>query len=130
MFGEALGSQGVGPREMVWAWMGVGQMCSWFGLGRGNGPRMNPDGNPHSHVTVGANPYNFSSRHAAGVQFAWGDGSVRTVKFGRTVPTTSQFVQTLANPFPAGMELTDWGLLQQISGRKDGLTNDANSLLE
>jgi prepilin-type N-terminal cleavage/methylation domain-containing protein len=130
MFGEALGSQGVGPREFVWSWIGVGQMCSWFGLGRGNGPRLNPDGTPDTFVTIGANPYNFSSRHAAGVQFAWGDGSVRTVKFAQTVPTRTLFNQTFSNPFPAGVVESDWGLLQQISGRKDGYNLDANIILE
>jgi len=83
-------------------------------------------------VTIGANPYNFSSRHAAGVQFSWGDGSVRTVKFGQTVPTQAQFNQTFSVPWAAnsGLELTDWGLLQQIAGRRDGLNNDPSSILE
>ena len=66
------------------------------------------------------------------MQFAWGDGSVRLVKFGQTVPTSAQFNKTFNIPFnPADqLELTDWGLLQQIVGRKDGNNNDAASILE
>jgi len=130
LFGELLGGQGVGARQSVWAWIGAGQQCTWFGLGRGNGAQINPDGTANTFVTIGANPYNFSARHASGVQFAWGDGSVRTVKFAQTVPTTTQWNQTFSIPWPAGLELTDWGLLQQIAGRKDGLNNDASSILE
>jgi prepilin-type N-terminal cleavage/methylation domain-containing protein len=131
LFGELLGGEGLGSRSLVWSWMGAGQQCTWFGLGRGNGdPTRNPDGSMHTQVTIGANAYNFSSRHAAGVQFAWGDGSVRTVKFAQTVPTMTQFAQTFQVPWPMGLEMTDWGLLQQIAGRKDGLNNDASSILE
>jgi prepilin-type N-terminal cleavage/methylation domain-containing protein len=130
LFGETLGGEGIGPRTLVSAWMGAGQQCTWFGLGRGNGPMLNPDGSASSQITVGANLYNFSSRHAAGVQFAWGDGSVRTVKFAQTVPTMQQFNMTLQVPMPMSLLTTDWGLLQQLSGRNDGYNVDPNPILE
>jgi prepilin-type N-terminal cleavage/methylation domain-containing protein len=135
LFGEELGSGGIGPRQFVVSWIGGGAQCTWFGLGRGNGdPTRNPDGTLHTFATVGANPYNFSSRHASGVQFAWGDASVRTVKFGQTVPTTTDGMwnATFFSPFLPGynLELRDWGLLQQIAGKRDGLNNDASALLE
>jgi prepilin-type N-terminal cleavage/methylation domain-containing protein len=131
LFGEELGGSGLGSRDFAASWIGVGMQCTWFGLGRGNGDSTrNPDGSPDSFFTVGATAYNFSSRHAAGVQFAFGDGSVRTVKFGNTVLTTTQYPQTFAPPIPPAFQTLDWGILQQLAGRRDGFSYDTSSLLE
>ena len=60
----------------------------------------------------------FSSWHTIGVQFCFADGSVRTVRFGNSAwdqesPPSS-----------------DWQLLQQLAGFKDGQSADASSLIE
>jgi len=131
MFGEQLGGSGTASRDFVASWMGTGMNGTWFGLGRGNGDsKKNPDGQADSFFVIGATPYNFSSRHAAGVQFAFGDGSVRTVKFGQTVLTHAEYPLTFQPPIPASFQTTDWGILQQLAGRHDGFNNDASSLLE
>jgi len=131
MFGEALFGSGTGSRDTVASWMGVGMQGTWMGLGRGNGSSTtNPDGSASPFWTVGANAYNFSSRHAAGVQFAFGDASVRTVRFGQTVMTSTVYPTTFVNPIPTALYPTDWGILQQLAGRKDGLSTDTSSILD
>jgi competence protein ComGC len=121
MFGEGLGGPGVGPRLHSWSWFGVGTMGTGYGLGRAN--VLNTiDNQPAIGTTptpdwYGAHWYRFSSRHAAGVQFCFGDGSVRTLRFGDTI-------------FPTLDLTSDWALLQQLGGRKDGYNFDAASLLE
>lgn len=81
-------------------------MGTFYGLGRANGD-----------IFTGADWYRFSSRHVAGVQFAFGDGSVRTVRYGNT---------TNIDPTPG----TDWWVLAAISGRADGYRVDTSSLLD
>jgi prepilin-type N-terminal cleavage/methylation domain-containing protein len=134
MFGEGLFGFGTGPRNFVASWIGYGIQGTWMGLGRGNGdPTRNPDGALDTFWTIGSNSYNFSSRHAAGVQFAYGDASVRTVRFGNTVMTTSQYPQTFTPPLFGGnpaYKTADYGLLWQLSGRRDGLNADSSSLTD
>jgi prepilin-type N-terminal cleavage/methylation domain-containing protein/prepilin-type processing-associated H-X9-DG protein len=108
LFGEGLGGQGVGPRSTAYTWMGVGCLGTGLGLGRGN----------LDWPAGGAEYWRFSSRHAAGVQFAFGDGSVRTLRYGQTAWTGSG---------PVG---PDWAVLQQLAGRNDGYSSDTSSLLE
>jgi prepilin-type N-terminal cleavage/methylation domain-containing protein len=111
MFGEGLGGEGV-VRDFAWSWFGCGHLGTKFGLGRGqvacNGV--------YNSSTTGAGWPRFSSRHASGVQFSYGDGSTRTVKFGQTCQRN-----------PAS---TDWYLLQQLSGKNDGLANDTSGITE
>lgn len=109
MFGEGLGGTGTGTRDTVYTWFGVGCLGTGLGLGRGN---------TDSITAGGAAYWRFSSRHISGVQFAFGDGSVRTVKFGQTAW------------LGAGPVAADWALLQQLAGRKDGYANDTSSILE
>jgi len=52
-----------------------------------------------------------------------GDGSVRTVKYGDTLPPAADV--TTATPLTI-----DYMILMQLAGRKDGLSNDSSSLLE
>jgi prepilin-type N-terminal cleavage/methylation domain-containing protein len=109
MFGEGLGGTSVGTRDTVYTWFGVGCLGTGLGLGKGNS----------DSITAGGAAYwRFSSRHVAGVQFAFGDGSVRTVKFGETAWLGS------------GPVSTDWALLQQLSGRRDGYASDTSAILE
>jgi prepilin-type N-terminal cleavage/methylation domain-containing protein len=108
MFGEGLGGSGVGQRQTCWTWFGIGGCGTGLGLGRGNLHWM----------SGGADWWRFSSRHAAVVQFCFGDGSVRGVRFGQTAWLGS------------GMPSEDWALLQQLAGRRDGYSNDVSSILE
>ena len=55
----------------------------------------------------GASWSTFSSRHPGGVQFCFGDGSVRFLRYGAT---------TIRSPKPSA----DWILLQQLGGIRDG----------
>jgi prepilin-type N-terminal cleavage/methylation domain-containing protein len=110
LFGEGIGGSGIPPRDFCWSWMGIGHLGVKFGLGRGNGTPGTA-----SNQNGSAWP-RFSSRHAAGVQFAFGDASVRTVRFGNTVQ------RNIASP--------DWFLLQQIAGKNDGLSADYSSILD
>jgi prepilin-type N-terminal cleavage/methylation domain-containing protein len=125
LFGESLGGQGVGPRDFVWSWMGCGSMGTAWGLGNPRTPCVG-----HNAPTMGTLPppgndgacwYRFSSRHAAGVQFCFGDASVRTVRFGTT---TQPDLTNNAN------NTSDWAVLQQLAGRRDGMSNSTASILE
>ncbi len=121
LFGEGLGGNGLGQKVHAWSWMGVGTMGTGYGLGRGNVP-CDDDAPPALGTAPppgqdGAHWFRFSSRHTAGVQFAFGDGSVRTVRFGKTTQ-------------PSLNAASDWGLLQQLAGCRDGQQLDASSILE
>jgi prepilin-type N-terminal cleavage/methylation domain-containing protein len=109
MFGEGLGGNGLAPRSTAYTWFGVGCLGTGLGLGRGGN-------NP---ITGGGAEYwRFSSRHSAGVQFCFGDCSVRTVRYGRT-------------PWLGfGPASVDWALLQQLAGRNDGYGSDTGSILD
>jgi hypothetical protein len=111
MFGEGIGGLGVGNRDHAWGWMGCGNLGTKFGLGRGN-----ITGNPPNSSTTGSHVVRFSSRHPASVQFCFGDCSVRGVRYGTTC------MRNPASP--------DWFLLQQLSGRKDGLNQSTASILD
>jgi prepilin-type N-terminal cleavage/methylation domain-containing protein/prepilin-type processing-associated H-X9-DG protein len=62
--------------------------------------------------------YQFSSNHSGLVQFAFGDGSVRAVRPGSTIQ----------GPYVQSVPSTDWYLLQQLAGYKDGLTANTSSI--
>jgi prepilin-type N-terminal cleavage/methylation domain-containing protein len=109
MFGETLGGLGVGARDFAPTWMGAGIFPTYWGIGR-----PNIDGNLDVR---GATWYKWSARHVVGAQFAAGDASMRTIRFGNTTTTD-------------GLETTDWGFFQQISGYKDGLNRDVSSIYE
>jgi prepilin-type N-terminal cleavage/methylation domain-containing protein len=124
MFGETLGGSGVGTRDYVIPWISASVMAVGAGLGRGNLPHED-NGHPEGWNTTrgprGAAWWRFSSRHAAGVQFCFGDGSIRLIRFGNTMPLT----------IVAGQNLNDdYMVLMQIAGRKDGLNQDTASLLD
>jgi hypothetical protein len=100
-----------GIRRWSWGIFGTGYITTKYGLGVVNQP-----GHPATSVTRGATFPRFSSKHAAGVQFAMGDSSVRLVRFGATCQRN-----------PAS---EDWWLLQQLAGYKDGLTENAAALTD
>jgi hypothetical protein len=104
MFGEGIGGTGVGDRNYVFTWAGCGAMPTAWGLGRGN--RVPLEG--------GSEWYRFSSRHVAVVQFCFGDGSVRGLRYG----TTTRFFSP------------DWYVLAQLSGVNDGWNYNTEALLD
>ncbi len=107
LFGESLGSHGPGPRKYVWTWMGGGNLITIGGLRRGN-----------TALPSWGNYCSFTSQHTAGVQFAFGDGSIRTIRVGAT-----SYDYT-------GPGTSDWALLQQLAGRHDGYSADTSSILD
>jgi prepilin-type N-terminal cleavage/methylation domain-containing protein len=104
-FGETLGGVGVGTPDFKFSWFGCGTMVTAWGLGRGSGTAT---------FNNQATWYRFASRHAAGVQFAAADASMRTIKFGQT---TTFFTY-------------DWYSLAQISGYRDGLNQDTSAIYD
>jgi prepilin-type N-terminal cleavage/methylation domain-containing protein len=106
MFGETLGGKGVGDRDFACSWF-AGAMCAYWGLGKGNvDPAINDD--------QAANWYKFGSRHATVVQFCFGDGSVRGLRYGTS--------GTWLSP--------DWWVLQQLAGINDGRFDDYSVLYD
>lgn len=109
MFGEGLGGNAIEPRFSAYAWFGIGGMGTGLGLGKGNTDPIGGGGGAY---------WRFSSRHVTGVQFAFGDASIHTIRFGTT-------------PWLGfGPVTADWALLQQLAGRKDGYNNDTSSIYE
>jgi prepilin-type N-terminal cleavage/methylation domain-containing protein len=133
MFGEGLGGKGTGARDFAWSWMGCGTLGTGYGLGRGNIDMPAPF-NDTPAVAIGVVPpstdlggacwYRFSSRHAAVVQFCFGDVSTRGVRFGNTT------VPNMTTGVPLGNNNSDWNILQQLAGRKDGFNNDASAIVD
>jgi prepilin-type N-terminal cleavage/methylation domain-containing protein/prepilin-type processing-associated H-X9-DG protein len=106
MFGETLGGKGVGDRDYATSWW-AGSMVAYWGLGKGNiDPVINPD--------QAAIWYKFSSRHATVVQFCFGDGHVKGLRYGTS--------GTAFSP--------DWWVLQQLAGVNDGRFDDSSVLYE
>jgi prepilin-type N-terminal cleavage/methylation domain-containing protein len=111
-FGETLGG-GLGPtatdlngnplpagaRDFTLCWAGAGALPLYWGL---------PD--PPAW-------YTFGSFHTGIVQFAFGDGSVRSIRKGIAV-TTSQ----------TGTVTADWTALMSAGGRNDGTVTDWSQL--
>jgi prepilin-type N-terminal cleavage/methylation domain-containing protein/prepilin-type processing-associated H-X9-DG protein len=125
LFGETLGGQGVAGRDFAYAWFGCGALGTGWGLGNPRVPAPGHDppalGTAPAAGTEGASWYRFSSWHPAGVQFCFCDGSVRLIHFG----TTTQ--PSLAGNGDNG---SDWAVLQQLAGRKDGYLQDPAALME
>jgi prepilin-type N-terminal cleavage/methylation domain-containing protein/prepilin-type processing-associated H-X9-DG protein len=112
MFGEGIGgSANQRARDFAWSWMGVGTIATKFGLGDSTQPY---DPNSSDPNQPGAYWSKFSSRHQAGVNFCFADGSVRMLRFGAT---------SYRNP-PSG----DWYVLQALAGIQDGQTTAGNDL--
>ena len=122
MFGEGLDGRGDTARDHAWSWFGIGSMTTYFGIAL-NAITPNEAVNPN--FANWPSRFRFSSRHAAGCNFAFGDGSTRTVRYGGTAAHPSTFYGS--NPAAPGL---DYLLFQQISGRRDGLNLDTSSILD
>jgi len=114
MFGESLGGKGIAPTNYRMCWFGCGNMPTYWGLGN---PRLDP-----AVTSAAADWMRFSARHAAGVQFAFGDASVHTLRFGNTTVTPSTIAQTTGP--------NDWAFYQQLAGYRDGFSQDVSSIYE
>jgi len=102
LFGEGLGAMKNGEREWGWSWMGCGSLGTVRGL---QGP-------------TNAKGLSFSSRHPAGVNFCFADGSVKLLRRGETY-----------QDYPPTNMRPDWFLLQQLAGRNDGQFADYSSIV-
>ena len=99
-FGEGLGrSVALATPDFAWSWIGIGSMPTKFGLQSGK------SGTGGSSANV---PLCFGSMHTGVINFAMGDGAVRTIRPGNA---------GTRNPLPPG---GDWLILQQMSGAQDG----------
>jgi len=124
LFGESLGGEGVGQRGTAWTWFGVGTMGTAYGLARANvlAAKMPDLGMAPPAGQDGAAWYRFGSYHTA-VNFAFADGSVRTVRFGKTT-------QPNFDGNPPGNNVSDWAILQQLAGCRDGFANDTSAITD
>jgi prepilin-type N-terminal cleavage/methylation domain-containing protein/prepilin-type processing-associated H-X9-DG protein len=102
-FVEALGGA-ANNRDFYFAWMGVGAIMTKFGLQKGG---SSPDGSWSMP----------SSRHTGDIiNCAFGDGSVRALRAAST-----------AQRNPA---VTDWWVLQELGGYRDGGNRDRSAIAD
>lgn len=120
-FGESIGGNGVSQRDRAWSWFGVGSVPTFFGLALGNLTSVEA-----ANLALAPARYRFGSRHASGPNFAFADGSSRTVRYGNT----ATYTHAAFGGAPNGAATQDYLLLQQIAGRRDGLSNDTSSILD
>jgi prepilin-type N-terminal cleavage/methylation domain-containing protein len=127
LLGETTGGNRVGVIDTAIPWVVNANMAVGAGLGRGQLPNedfMLPAGSgwdPNSRLPRGGAWWRYSAMHASGVQFAFGDGSIRTIKYGDTMPVT----MTPTTPLTI-----DFCILLQMGGRNDGLSHDTSALSE
>jgi len=117
-FGEGLGLWNVGnnTRDRGWTWMGTSMVVYW-GINEYNVAQTNVV------PPVGFSQwYNFSSKHPGIAQFAFGDGTVRSLRKG--VATDA------LNPDPHGWLSPPWYHLQSLAGKSDGYVEDTSDLLQ
>ena len=91
-----------------WSWLGTGAVTTFRGM-QGVTSAYNPD---FCHVR-------FSSQHTGIVNFALGDGSVRSLKIGSTADASAA---SRDNP------TSDWSVFQAMAGRNDGQVFDAGQM--
>lgn len=105
MYGENSGSKWNDSRHesMNISWVGGGSLGTYRGLER----------------AIDADITSFSSHHTTGVGFGFADGSVRTIKFANT-----SWSGVLGN------FTSDWYLLQQLAGYRDGMATNTSALFE
>lgn len=111
MFGESVGTyDNNNQRSEVYAWMGAGAIATWRGLAI-RGRQFSQGGYGYER---------FGSVHAAGVQFAMADGSVRTIRTESTTDAGYNGAGAPWNAFNTSNGTEEWRTLQQLAGWKDG----------
>lgn len=115
LFGEGLGQMANGTRLTAWSWIGFGS------TGTAPGFRSPRD------CTINQ----FGSRHPGLVQFCFADGSVRGLRHEGTFYDTRPFsgpplIFAPQWPLPEAGSL--WYVLQQLAGRRDGVSPDTTRL--
>jgi len=113
MFGESLGGKPTGQRDFVFSWIGVGALGTKNGLGENNNSGW---------------AY-FNSRHNGVILFAFGDGSVRSVRAGATQQRNPVPQGKFVNGVPDALaQQTEWCILQALAGYGDGMQADISKL--
>ena len=101
-FGEYLGGFAAGgssgPRESAFTWAGSNGFPTYFSITT-----------PNTNLS-------FNSQHTGIANFNFGDGSVRPLTKGNTLPQQLSDMQTVA----AGGTLPAWETLQALAGKSDG----------
>ncbi len=124
LFGEGAGRATVSNGQVIenavaWNWMGIGEVTTKFGLGV-VGAEVD---NPPSRINLpGAHWSMFSSRHSGGVNFCFGDGHVKMLRFGSTTHRRPGPPNNLTTPSQ------DWWVLQRLAGMHDGQLANENDL--
>ena len=103
LFGEVVSAGGSVGSTTPFAWISIGAMPTYFGLSKGE------------------KFFNFSSNHTAGVQFCFGDGSVRTLRYG---PSFSEGFRPEAQWSP------EYKVMQLLAGWKDGQRAQTDLLVD
>lgn len=115
MFGESLGGRSTGQPLFAYPWIGSNVMETRFGL-----PATGADSDWRQ----------YSSLHAGTVLFCFGDGSVRPLRAGGsnnfTAPATGPGAYAYTYPTAPPSE---WSVLQQLAGFKDGQAVDPSSIV-
>lgn len=110
--GEVDGGRLLGQRLYKLTWMGVGAGGIILGTERSQ---------------VDHSPYMMSSKHTAGCNVVFGDGSVRTLRYGNAKLFTGPTGTTL---IPPAQTSNDWKVLMTLVGKNDGIKLDAANILD
>lgn len=113
--GEVDGGFLNGQRLYKLSWMGVGSGGLFQGSRAGN---------------VDHSPFQMSSKHAAGCNVCFGDGSVKTLRYGQTSLFSGGLPTTIIMPTGPGTPPADWFTLMCLVGRRDGIQRDLTSLID